>query len=66
MDKVSISGHLLEKLLLDLGWSPAELSRIVGVSRKTVGRWVNGKCPKVVVLYLRLILLNRRAGNPDG
>ena len=44
----------LEDYLEEFGWSRRYLSNHLGVSKNTVSNWIVGKCPYVVLEYLRL------------
>jgi transcriptional regulator with XRE-family HTH domain len=53
----------LEQLLGSLGWSQAELGRRIDVHRNTVSKWFrDNNPPKVVLLYLELLIELRRVG----
>ena len=47
----------LDDCLYKLGWSQAELSRRIGVSKNSVSSWNKGRhpVPKVVLLYLGIL-----------
>ena len=47
----------LERYMNILGWSQAELSRRIGVSKTTVCSWNNERheVPRVVLLYLGIL-----------
>ena len=46
----------MKDLLEKLGWSQAEFARKIGVSTKTVNRWSKGEPPRIVLIYLELVV----------
>ena len=52
----------LEELLDKLGITKADLSKSLEVRPNTITNWSKGKVPKVVVIYLRLLIEVRQLG----
>ena len=52
-----MKGDELKRMLVDLGWSQAELAGRISTNQNTVSRWVNGqsRVPGSVVAYLELL-----------
>jgi hypothetical protein len=47
--------YILEKYLVEMGWSQAKLGRMMGVDPHTVGHWMRSeRCPVSVLKYLEL------------
>lgn len=58
--KVELSEISLLEALEELGWSQAKLARHIDVSNSTVNRWTRSKMPKVVMMFLTLLIDIRR------
>ena len=50
----------INRALLELGWSRAELSRKLGIHKNTVSKWGNDNVPEYAIAYMELALKVRR------
>lgn len=64
MAKYSYRMKSLDGLMEALGWTGTELAEHLGVNQNTLSNWKRGHTPvpKVVYLYLELLLKFRNAG----
>jgi transcriptional regulator with XRE-family HTH domain len=53
----------MAELLDFIGWNQAQFARRVGVSERTVSRWVKGNPDPVAIAYLELVA--RLLGKPE-
>lgn len=50
----------MDKLLDELGWSRKDFALRIGVHKNTLSNWNKNKVPKVVMIYLRLVIAVRK------